>query len=294
MKYAAIDQGKTDFPVSRQCVVLGVSESGYYAWRTRPPSRREQENIMLREAIYGLWEQYHGIYGAPRIVADLRDQGLCVGRHRVARLMREMGIQGKMPQKRRPRTTQSDPTHTVTPNVLNRQFDTANRCDEVWLTDITYIDTDEGYLYLAGVMDLFSRQIVGLAMADHLRTELVETALDMALHLRQPDEDLLHHSDRGSQYTSTAYQEVLTNVGITVSMSRTGNCLDNAPMESFWATLKRECADVVFASHAHARTAIFSYIMGFYNRERRHSALGYVSPVDFEYQHMRNLHTLPN
>ena len=282
MKYAAIEQSKEDFPVSRQCVVLGVSESGYYAWRTRLPSHREQENIMLREAIYGLWEQYRGIYGAPRIVAELRDQGLCGGRHRVARLMREMGIQGKMPQKRRPRTTQSDPTHTVAPNVLNRQFDTASRCDEVWLTDITYIDTEEGYLYLAGVMDLFSRQIVGLAMADHLRTELVETALDMALHLRQPDEDLLHHSDRGSQYTSTAYQDALTNAGITVSMSRTGSCLDNAPMESFWATLKRECADVVFASHAHARTAVFSYIMGFYNRERRHSALGYVSPVDFE------------
>ena len=138
------------------------------------------------------------------------------------------------------------------------------------------------------------RKIVGLAMADHLRTELVETALDMALQQRQPDADLLHHSDRGSQYTSEAYREVLTNAGITVSMSRSGSCLDNAPMESFWATLKRECADIVFASHAHARTAIFSYIMGFYNRQRRHSALGYLSPVDFERQHERQLHTLLN
>jgi len=198
-----------------------------------------------------------------------------------------------MPRKRRPRTTRADPAHTPAPNLLDRQFQ-ASRCDEVWLTDITYIGTQEGYLYLAGVMDMYSRQIVGLAMADHLRTELVKTALDMALQQRQPGADLLHHSDRGSQYTSEAYQDVLTNAGITVSMSRSGSCLDNAPMESFWATLKRECADIIFASHAHARTAIFSYIMAFYNRQRRHSALGYLSPVDFERQHERQLLTLPN
>ena len=293
MKYEAIEQSRGDFPLSRQCDVLGVSASGYYAWRKRPPSGRAQENAVLKETIYSLWEAYRGTYGAPRIYAELQDQGLCVGRHRVSRLMQEMGIQGKIPRKRRPRTTQSDPTHSAAPNRLGRQFD-ARRCDEVWLTDITYIDTDEGDLYLAGVMDLFSRQMVGLAMANHLRSELVETALDMALQHRQPDKDLLHHSDRGSQYTSDAYQNILSHAGITVSMSRTGSCLDNAPMESFWATLKRECADGVFASHAHARTAIFRYIMGFYNRERRHSALGYVSPVDFERQHMRNQHTLLN
>ena len=243
--------------------------------------------------IYSVWKHNRGIYGALRIQDVLKDEGLEVGRHRVARLMRTLGIQGKMPHKRRPRTTKSDPTHVVAPNVLNRQFQ-AKRCDEVWLTDITYIDTDEGYLYLASVMDMFSRQIVGMAMADHLRTELVETALMMALHQRQPETDLLHHSDRGSQYTSDAYQKVLNDAGVTVSMSRSGSCLDNAPMESFWATLKRECADEPFTSHTHARTAILSYIMSFYNRQRKHSALGYLSPVAFEQQEKRNLRTQLN
>jgi len=247
----------------------------------------------LKIKIYSLWEHFRGIYGAPRVYEELRAEDICVGRHRVARLMQKMGIQGKMSRKRRPRTTQADPTHIAAPNLLDRQF-YAQQCDEIWLTDITYIDTDEGYLYLAGVMDMYSRQIVGMAMADHLRTELVETALDMALQQRQPGTDLLHHSDRGSQYTSDAYRKALTDLGITLSMSRTGNCLDNAPMESFWATLKRECADVVFASHVHARTAIFSYIMSFYNRQRRHSALGYLSPVDFERQQKRNLQTQLN
>lgn len=293
MKYEAIAQNKGEFPVARQCEVLGVSESGYYGWAKRPPSRHEQENTMLKERIHGLWQQYHGIYGAPRIYAELRAQGVCISRHRVARLMREMSIQGKMPRKRRPRTTQADPSHRTAPNLLDRQFD-AQQCNEVWLSDITYIDTEEGYLYLAGVMDLYSRQIVGMSMADHMRTELVETALTMALQQRQPDADLLHHSDRGSQYTSDAFQKLLDDAGIAVSMSRTGNCLDNAPMESFWATLKRECADVVFASYAHARSAIFSYIMSFYNRQRRHSALGYLSPVDFEQQQKRDLQALLN
>jgi transposase InsO family protein len=293
MTYQSIEYSKAEFPVARQCAVLDVSESGYYAWQNRPPSQRERENLALKEAIYSLWESYQGIYGAPRIYEELQAQGVCVGRHRVTRLMQELGIAGKMPRKRRPRTTLSDPTHTPAPNLLNRNFE-ASRCDEVWLTDITYIDTDEGYLYLAGVMDLYSRQIVGMAMADHLRTELVETALDMALQQRQPADDLLHHSDRGSQYTSEAYQNRLSKVGISVSMSRTGNCLDNAPMESFWATLKRECADLVFASHHQARTAIFSYIMTFYNRTRRHSALGYLSPLEFEQQQKRDLLALLN
>jgi putative transposase len=291
MTYEMIEYSQDEFPVARQCEVLAVSESGYYAWQKRVPSRREQENLALKEAIYSLWELYSGIYGAPRIYEELRECGYCVGRKRVATLMREMG-KGKMPHKRRPCTTRSDPTHMPAPNLLDRNFE-ARRCDEVWLTDITYIDTDEGYLYLAGVMDLYSRQIVGMAMAEHLRTELVETALEMALQQRQPERDLLHHSGRGSQYTSQAYQDRLSQVSCTISMSRTANCLDNAPMESFWATLKRECADRVFASHDHARTAIFSYIMSFYNRTRRHSALGYLSPVKFE-QQKRDLMALLN
>ncbi len=279
-----------EFPIIRQCEVWGVSESGYYAWQKRVPSQREQTNNRLKAMIYSCWEQYHGLYGAPRIYAELCAEGVHVGRHRVARLMQELGIQGKMARKRCPRTTQVDVTHPIAPNLLNRQFN-AQRSDEIWLADIT---TEEGDLYVAGVMDLYSRQIVGLAMADHMRTDLVETALDMACQLRQPASSLLHHSDRGSQYTSHAYQQHLQDAGITVSMNRSGNCLDNAPMESFWATLKRECVDVVFASQAHARTAIFSYIMGFYNRQRRHSALGYLTPVAFEQQHKRDLHTLLN
>jgi transposase InsO family protein len=290
MKYEAIEGHKQDFPVARMCAVLQVAESGYYAWLSRAPSRREQENVVLSDQIKQIWAKVRGRYGAPRIHAELRAQGLCVGRHRVARLMRQAGISGKQSCKRRPRTTQSDPTHPVAPNVLDRQF-TASRPDEVWLTDITYIDTDQGYLYLAAVMDLYSRQIVGLTMADHLRTELVDSALSMALIQRRPSSDLLHHSDRGSQYTSAAYQQRLIHHGLTPSMSRTGDCLDNAPMESFWATLKRECADASFATHAVARADIFAYIVGFYNRQRRHSALGYVSPMAFEQQSERDLHT---
>ncbi len=194
-----------------------------------------------------------------------------VGRHRVAHLRQELGIQGKMARPPCPPTTQVDVTHPIVPNRRNREFD-AQRRDEIWLTDITHIDTKEGYLYVAGIMDLYSRQIVGLPMADHMRTDLVETAFDMACQHRQPTSSLLHHSDRGSQYTRHAYQQHLQDAGIALSMSRSGNCLDNAPMESFWATLKRECAVGVFASQAHVRTAIFSYIMGFYNRQRRHSA----------------------
>lgn len=281
MKYQAIEACKTEFPISRLCAVLNIAESGYYAWLNRAPSPHEQANRQLQQSICTVWKQYRGIYGAPRIHAELREQGISVGHNRVARLMREAGIQGKTTRKRRPHTTQSDPTHPVAANVLDRQF-TAHYPNEVWLTDITYIDTAEGFLYLAAVMDLYSRQIVGMAMADHLRTDLVESALHMALTQRRPPRNLLHHSDRGSQYTSLDYQKRLTASHMTVSMSRVGNCWDNAPMESFWATLKRECADVTFASHTRARTEIFAYIMGFYNRHRRHSTLGFVSPVTFE------------
>jgi hypothetical protein len=209
MTYEAIRQSSEEFPVARQCAVLGVSESGYYAWQNRLPGQREQENTALKETIYTLWDASGRIYGAPRIHHALQhDEGMCVGHNRVARLMREMGITGKMPRRKRPRTTQSDPTHMPAPNILARNF-VASRCHEVWLTDITYINTDEGYLYLAGVMDLFSRQIVGMAVANHLRTELVETALDMALQQHQPEGRVIHHSDRGCQYTSQIYQNRL-------------------------------------------------------------------------------------
>jgi transposase InsO family protein len=275
------------------CEVLNVSQSGYYAWRNRPPGEREQSNQGLGERIQAIWQRFRGIYGVPRIHAELQDQGEAVGHNRVARIMRQLGLRGKGSRKRQPRTTQSNPDHRFEPNVLQQHFDTSQP-DAVWLTDITYIPTDEGYLYVAGVMDLYTRQIVGLSMASHLRSELTESALHMALTQRQPTDPLVHHSDRGSQYTAEAYRNLLRAYPITVSMSRTGNCLDNAPMESFWATLKRECADGIFHSLAQARTEIFGYIIGFYNRVRRHSSLAYLSPIDFQQQFMRQICTPSN
>jgi putative transposase len=228
VKYAAIKDCKEGFPVSRLCAVLNIAESGYYAWLNRAPSPRERENRELEQTIGRIRKQDRGVNGAPRIHAKLQEQGISVGHNRVARLMRQAGIRGKTACKRRPHTTQSDPSHPVVANVLDRQF-TAHRADEVWLTDITYIDTAAGFLYLAAVMDLYSRQIVGMAMADHLRTELVESALNMALAQRRPPRHLLHHSERGSQFTSVDYQKRLTASYMTVSMGRVGNCWDNAP-----------------------------------------------------------------
>lgn len=293
MRYKAVRAWQAEFPVARLCAVLKVSVSGYYAWLKRAPAPRQQANQQLQAMIQQIWQQVRGVYGAPRIHAELQAQGIRVGHNRVARLMRVAGLRGKTVRRRRPVTTTSDPTQAVAPNRLARQFSVV-RPNRVWLTDITYIETGEGFLYLAAVLDLASRQIVGLAMADHLRAELVESALDMALIQRRPDAGLLHHSDRGSQYTSQTYQHRLSERRVTVSMNATGQCLDNAPMESFWATLKRECADVPFPTHALARSELFAYIMAFYNHHRRHSALGYLSPVMFEQQLQRNFNTLPN
>jgi putative transposase len=293
MKYQCVQACVGDYPVHRVCEVLDVSESGYYAWLNRPASQREQANQSLGERIQTIWKQFRGIYGAPRIHAELQAQGEVIGHNRVAKIMQKLGLQGKGSRKRQPCTTQSNPSHRFEANVLQRQFDTSQP-DAVWLTDITYIPTHEGYLYVAGVMDLYTRQIVGLSMAQHMRSELTENALQMALNQREPIDNLIHHSDRGSQYTCDAYRNKMSAHPITVSMSRTGNCLDNAPMESFWATLKRECADYVFNSLTQARTEIFSYIIGFYNRLRRHSALGYISPNDFETQFKRQTCTLLN
>lgn len=225
-----------------------------------------------------IWRKFRRIYGARRIWIEFGKMGVQISLNRVAKLMRQADIRGKTARKYRPQTTQSDPSQAIAPNLLNRNFKGHQR-HAVWLTDITYINTHEGYLYLAAVMDLGSREIVGLAMADHLRTELTLDALNMAIFQHRPPRGLLHHSDRGSQYTSHTYQQRLRDAGMVVSMSRKGNCLDNSPMESFWATLKRECADYVFTNHMHARTEIFSYIMGFYNRTRWHSALGYTTPI---------------
>lgn len=223
MRYAAIEQWQQQFPIVRLCEVLKVSESGYYAWLKRPRAPQQQANQQLEQKIRHLWQRYRGIYAAPRIHAELQAAGIRVGHNRVARLMRRAGLRGKTARRRQPRTTQVDATQPVAPTILARQFNVVQP-NTVWLADITYIETDEGYLYLAAILDLASRQIVGLAMADPLRTELVEAALDMALCQRRPPTGLLHHSDRGCQYTSQAYRRRLAERGVILSMSRVGQC----------------------------------------------------------------------
>lgn len=278
MSYQAVQQLSAEFPVRLICRTLAVSESGYYAWLKAKPSPRSRQECCLLLEIKAIWSQFRGIYGAPRIWQELREQGWQVSQKRVARLMRQAQLQGKTARKRRPITTQSDPRHAFASNLLNRQFEGQAR-NRVWLSDITYIHTAEGWLYVAAVLDLGSREIVGLAMADHMRTELCLDALTMAWQQQRPSRGLIHHSDRGSQYTSHDYQRKLRHYRMCPSMSRKANCWDNAPMESFWATLKRECAEQPFATQLEARTAIFSYIMGFYNRTRRHSARNYQPPI---------------
>jgi putative transposase len=281
VSYAFISAHAGEHAVSQMCRVLKVSTSGYYEWRDRPPSAREQANERLLGAIRRVHAESRGTYGSPRVQAALRREGLCVGKHRVARLMRRHGIAGARPKRKRPVTTQRDGRARVAPNRLAQDF-TATRPNEKWLADITYIDTEEGWLYLAAVLDLYARSIVGWSMADHLRSALVEEALKMALGRRFPLDGLLHHSDRGSQYTSEAVRALLRKHAIQVSMSDVGNCYDNAPMESFFGTLKSECASYRFASHAEARRAIFEYLEAWYNRQRLHSAIGYRPPVELE------------
>jgi putative transposase len=283
MKYAFIAAHAAAYRVERMCRVLKVSRSGYYAWRNRQPGPRAQANATLLAKIRSVYEASRWTYGSPRVHAALRQTGVACGRHRVARLMRHAGLRACARRRKRPLTTQPG-AGVVAANLLNREF-VAQRPDEKWVTDITYIDTLEGWLYLAAILDLFSRKVVGWAMADHLKSSLAERALLMALNQRPSDAPLLHHSDRGRQFTSTPYQALLTQAGITVSMSRTGNCYDNAVAESFFGTLKTECVTVPFATRQQARTTIFEYIEGWYNRQRLHSSLGYLSPVQFERLH---------
>jgi transposase InsO family protein len=262
------------------CRVLKVSESGYYAWRKRRPSARATANAALVEQIRVVHTASRQIYGSPRVHAALRAQGIVCNRKRVARLMRDNGIRG-CDRRRRPVTTQSGHSQTVAANLLAGDF-SAEAPDRKWLGDISYVNTAEGFLYLASLEDVCSRRIVGWAMDEHMETALVERALHMALAQRKPAEGLLHHTDRGGQYASHAYRELLAEHQIEASMSRAGNCYDNAMKESFFATLKTECAVEPFPTRAAARTAIFDYIEVFYNRQRLHSSLGYLSPADFE------------
>ena len=283
MRYAFIAEHSGQFAVTELCRVVGVAPSGYYAWRQRPASQRQADNERLVERIRQVHQASRQTYGSPRITVELREGGEGCNHKRVERLMRLHGIRAKSPR-RFVRTTDSNHSQPVADNLLNQQFE-AEAPNRVWTADITYIDTAEGWLYLAVVMDLFSRRIVGWAMAEHMLTSLVEEALKMALARRQPADGLLHHSDRGSQYASQDYRDLLQGAGIQVSMSRRGNCYDNAVQESFFGTLKGECASERYASRAAARTSLFEYIEAWYNRHRRHSALGYLSPEQFEHKH---------
>jgi putative transposase len=281
MKYAFMAEHKQEFSMKRMCRVLRVSRSGYYAWEKRPPSTCSEANESLLVEIRRVYLKSHKTYGSPRIHAYLRRKGVFCGRNRVARLMRRHQIVAKRSLRRRREACSPGPIAWKAPNLLNREF-SADEPNQKWVSDITYIDTAEGWLYLASILDLHSRRVVGWAMSDKMDAALVNQALQMALINRQPSAGFLHHSDRGSQYTSEEYQRQLAALECQVSMSRPGNCYDNAVMESFFATLKVECATSRFTSKAEARTVLFEYIEGWYNRQRLHSSLDYLSPVEYE------------
>lgn len=281
MKFRFIEAEKVNHTVKLLCKVLGVSRAGFYAWRTRPPSKRAKDDERLRKRIREAHARSRRNYGSPRVHEALKDEEEGLGRRRVARLMREDGIYGK-PLKPFVVTTDSDHDFEIAPNLLDRNF-AANDVNEVWASDITYIPTAKGWLYLAVVLDLFSRRVVGWALADHLRTELVIEALEMAVEQRKPAPGLLFHSDRGTQYASHAFQAQLACHRMRCSMSRKGNCWDNAVVESFFRSLKVEgLPDTPSASHEAAELEVFEYVEAFYNNNRLHSYLGYISPADYE------------
>jgi putative transposase len=279
VRFRFIQEHAGQFRITLMCKVLGVSRAGYYAWLKRKPSRRELANRVLRRLIRLRHKEHRSVYGYRRIQALLRREQV-VGKNRVARLMRQEGLFGRR-RRRFKRTTQSRHNLPVAPNLLAQDF-TSTRPNQKWVGDITFIPTDEGWLYLAVVLDLFSRLVVGWAMAPYLDDRLTRRALNMALARRHLDDGLLHHSDRGRQYASGAYLRLLSDQ-VTRSMSRTANVYDNAPMESFFASLKSELVHGRrFRTRQEARSAIFDYIELFYNRKRLHSTLGYLSPMQFE------------
>ena len=272
---------KANYPVAVMCRVLGVSRSGLYAWEQRGPSARAEADTDLSRRIHAIHAESRRTYGSPRVHRGLRREGIRVGRKRVERLMRLDGLQGRIRRRFR-RTTDSNHSLPVAPNTLNRQFE-VDAPDRVWAGDITYIRTANGWGYLAVILDLHSRLVVGWALADHMRTELVENALLCALGKREPSKDLLHHTDRGSQYASISYRGRLDTLGIEVSMSRRGDCYDNAVVESFFGTLKQELVHHAnWTDLATARAAIHDYIEVFYNRQRLHSSLGYRTPAEVD------------
>jgi len=284
VKFAFIHAEKARLSTRRLCAALNVSRSGYYAWVGRPPSGRAVGDAKLIPVIRACYAKSRATYGSPRILRDLRALDYRIARKRVARLMRQEGLSARPPRRYRA-TTDSKHTLPIAPNVVARRFH-ADGPNRVWVTDMTYVWTWEGWLFLAAIVDVFSRRIVGWAVADHLRTELPLEALGMALGIRQPPEGLVHHSDRGCQYASDLYRSELSARGIVCSMSRVGDCWDNAVAESFFATLKTELIyRRPWPTQHEARTAIHDYIGAFYNPHRRHSSLGYLSPMDYERQH---------
>ena len=282
MKYRFVHDHRDRYPVRRMCRMLDVSPSAYYAWRARPESRRVREDRRLLVEIKAIHRAKRGTYGSPRIHAELKAWGQNHGLKRVARLMRENGIHAKQRRKFKA-TTDSTHSHPVAANLLERDFYAAAP-NQKWLADITYIPTREGWLYLAAIMDLYSRMIVGWSMASRMTRRLVLDALEMAVGRRHPGAGLLHHSDRGSQYACGDYQKALQAYGMICSMSRKGDCWDNAPMESFFHTLKTELIHHRdYQTRWEAKTDIFEYVEAFYNRNRRHSALGFFTPEQYEF-----------
>lgn len=278
-----IDAEKASYPVWVLCKVLKVSRSGYYDWRSRPPSKRSQQNAALTEKIQEIHQRSRKTYGSPRIHAELKAMGIRCSRKRVARLMRKAGLKGCLRgRSRRKGTTRRDSTATPASDLVRQNF-SAKAPNQLWVADITYIKTQEGFLYLSFVLDAYSRSVVGWSMATHLRAELVVDALEMALCRRKPKAGLIHHSDQGVQYTSLSFGKRLEEAGIVASMGSVGSAYDNAMAESFVATLKSELVyGQLWPTRASAQRAIFEYVECFYNRQRLHSALGYMSPVNYE------------
>ncbi len=281
MIFRHIDTAEKAMAVRRKCAVFGVSASGYYAWRERKPSRRQLDDMVLLAHIRSQFSLSHETYGSPRMVVELQEEGIRVGRHRVARLMRDNGLKA-LQRRRFKKTTDSAHGGPVAPNILDQDF-AADGPDRKWGADISYVWTAEGWLYLAIVLDLFSRRIVGWATSDRMKKDLALAALKRALSVRQPAAGLIHHSDRGSQYCAGDYQKLLKSHGIIPSMSGKGNCFDNAMVETVFKTIKSELIwRTIWQSRRQADISIGRYIDGFYNPIRRHSALGYRSPCRFE------------
>ena len=279
-----IERLSKDYPIAELCRILEVARSGYYRWLKKPVTARERANSQLAQQIRTLFQAKQGNYGSPRITEELRQAGQKCNHKRVERLMRQHGLKGRTANKRKVRTTDSDHPEPIAPNLL-RNRPAPQKPDEVWVADITYVPTAEGWLFLAAIMDLYSRQILGWSLWQSLEAGGAVQALARALANRRPPRGLIHHSDQGIQYACRDYRRQLERYGMVASMSRRGNCYDNAAMEAFWSTLKREALEQSAQwSKNQVRRVVFEYIESIYNRSRLHSSLGYQSPVDFEHQ----------